>query len=525
MGSLDIGMNGALLGAVAPWVSAFFGPLWIIGTGALLGLLGLLAIWGISFVLSRSYAAAAAEVAWEAPLRAILATASIMSLMGLVGFALVKDPGDILASLSRIRAVGTQTYEVKVPLVADAETIATTWKLPQPLFGDELRELEITSNEPLLVEAVDDGFGKFTWRKEVESGLPFLWSPRRDVSNPFRGEKVESLVVTNQGQSEAQIRLTVHTGLKYHEVMAIPITAVGLVLIVLAYFLLRVLAPKVSAIALATTKSEMSQPLFALLMVATAFLLWLFLYIPYHTFNEDIKMLKDSGLTLIMIVCIFQAIWAGSTSVADEIEGRTAMTVLSKPIGRRQFVLGKFLGIAWLVVVMFIILGTFFLGVVSYKVLYDSREMTYKPMEESSAGSVGMQEPTWRDCHAEAVMTVPGLVLAFMEAIVLTSISVAISTRLPLLANLVIVFAIYAAGHLTPLLVQSGAGQLETVDFIAQLIAVIFPVLDHFNIQTAVASRIPVPLPYLGWALVYCLTYTTTVLLLALALFQDRDLA
>ena len=332
------------------------------------------------------------------------------------------------------------------------------------------------------------------------------------------------LAVTNQGAGEASVRLTVHTGLKYPEVWTIPITAVGLVLLVSGYYLLRILAPKVSAIALATTKSEMSQPLFAILMATTAFLLWLFIYIPYHTFNEDIKMLKDSGLTLIMIVCIFQAIWAGSTSVAEEIEGRTAMTVLSKPIGRRQFVLGKFLGIAWLIAMMFVVLGTIFLAVVSYKPLYDTREMTYKPVEES-AGAMGMQEATWRDCHAEAVMVVPGLVLAFMEAIVLTSISVAISTRLPLLANLVIVFAIYAAGHLTPLLVLSGAGQLETVDFIAQLIAVVFPVLDHFNIQTAVASRIPVPIAYLGWALVYCVTYTTTVLLLALALFQDRDLA
>ena len=63
-----------------------------------------------------------------------------------------------------------------------------------------------------------------------------------------------------------------------------------------------------------------------------------FIYIPYNTFGEDVKMLKDSGLTLIMVLAILVGLWTASVSVADEIEGRTAVTLLSKPISRRQFV-------------------------------------------------------------------------------------------------------------------------------------------------------------------------------------------
>ena len=90
------------------------------------------------------------------------------------------------------------------------------------------------------------------------------------------------------------------------------------------------------------------------LVVVGAFLLVLYIYIPYNTFGEDVKMYKDSGMMTIMVLAILVALWTASVSVADEIEGRTALTLLSKPISRRQFVIGKFLGIVWPIVLMFV---------------------------------------------------------------------------------------------------------------------------------------------------------------------------
>ncbi|NIL98430.1 MAG: ABC transporter permease, partial [Planctomycetales bacterium] len=149
---------------------------------------------------------------------------------------------------------------------------------------------------------------------------------------------------------------------------------------------------------------------------------------------------------------------------------------------------------------------------ISYKVMYDARE---------SANAYVV----WQDCHHETVRMVPGLVLAFMETIVLAAISVAISTRLSMLANLTICTAIYVVGHLLPLLVQSGVGEFAIVEFMGQLFATILPVLEHFNIYGAVAAGKEVPLSYLGWVGVYTLVYVTIAMLLALALFDDRDLA
>jgi ABC-type transport system involved in multi-copper enzyme maturation permease subunit len=223
-------------------------------------------------------------------------------------------------------------------------------------------------------------------------------------------------------------------------------------------------------------------------------------------------MYKDSGLMTIMVLAFLVAVWTASVSVADEIDGRTALTLLSKPISRREFVIGKFLGIIWANLLMFIILGAWMMVMVSYKVVYDARE-TANP------------EPAWQLCATEMLGTIPGLVLAFMETVVLTAISVAISTRLSILPNLVICGAIYALGHLGPLIVQSSFGQNEFVAFFGQLIALILPVLDHFNIQAAVAGGVPVPPAYLAWAGLYCVLYSAVAMLLALILFEDRDLA
>jgi hypothetical protein len=153
-----------------------------------------------------------------------------------------------------------------------------------------------------------------------------------------------------------------------------------------------------------------------------------------------------------------------------------------------------------------------FLATVSYKVVYDARE-------------TGNQEPTTAECREEMVRIAPGLALGLLEAVALGAVSVAISTRLPMLPNLILCASIFAMGHLAPLIVNSRAGQYGLVQFIGQLIATVLPVLDHFDIQAAVATGSTIPLSYLGWAALYCVLYSTVALLLALILFEDRDVA
>ena len=270
--------------------------------------------------------------------------------------------------------------------------------------------------------------------------------------------------------------------------------------------------PKIAAIAWTTGKEAVSQPLFYILLGCGIFLLTLSLFLPYFTFGEDVKVVEENGLTLVMLLSIILGLWTASVSLAEEIEGRTALTVLCKPISRRDFVLGKFLGILGPVAILFIVLGVFFLASVSYKVFYEARE-TAEP------------EPNSQQCLQEVERIAPGLVLAFFETTVMVSISVAISTRLGMLPNLVICLSIYVLGHLVPMLAKSAMGQMAIVTFIADLLAANLPVLDHFNIYGAIASGERVPLGLLGWDALYCLAYSSLAMLAALLMFEDRDLA
>lgn len=281
--------------------------------------------------------------------------------------------------------------------------------------------------------------------------------------------------------------------------------------LIVAYFALKLVFPKVAAIARTTAKEGRSQPLFWVELGLGTVALLLLTIMPYNTFGDDLKALKESGLEVILVLGIFSAVWSASASIAEELDGRTALTLLSKPISRRQFVIGKFLGVLVPVFLLFVVLGMLYLAAVSFKVTFDAQESHVVATVEQ--------------CQHEMLHVVPAVVLKFLETVIFTAISVAISTRLPMVPNLVICVAIYVLGHLVPLVVQSSAGRLEIVAFMGQFFATVLPVLDHFSVPAAVAAGRDVPLDYLGWALAYCLLYSTIAMLVALVMFEDRDLA
>jgi hypothetical protein len=501
-------------GLFPSWLSAWLTPIWLLGVGALAGLIILVILWGVLWLVSRRAAREIPSAVGEGVLLPILIVTAALALFGLVGTALVQAPGNHIYSLRRVVlfSAGSETRQYTIPAATRAGGELKPHEIDVDFHGDELRELRLASPQNLVVTTPPRGSAKPAQLWAITGGEELRWVRGEQEASPLWGEQFDRLLVYNDRDTETTLQLTITTQPIYPEIATVPITAICVVAVFLLYLGGRVSMPKVSAIALATAKSEMSQPLFAILLVAGFCLLLLFLYLPYFTFDEDIKVFKDSGLTLIMILCILQAVWAASTSVSEELEGRTALTVLSKPIGRRQFILGKFSGIVWTVAVMFTILGVLFLVLVAYKPIFDARE-------------TAEAEPTWQLCHLEMVQIVPGLVLGFLETVVLASISVAVSTWLPMLANFLICAFIYAAGHLTPLIVQSSLGRFEPVQFVGQLVATVFPVLDHFSVQAAVSSGVPVGWEYLAVASLYAALYSTAALLLALALFEHRDLA
>jgi ABC-type transport system involved in multi-copper enzyme maturation permease subunit len=184
---------------------------------------------------------------------------------------------------------------------------------------------------------------------------------------------------------------------------------------------------------------------------------------------------------------------------------------LAKPLSRRQFLVGKTLGIGWAVGMLFLLIGLTFLFLVSYKTIYDG--------VESSKGAL-----PWQDGYAEMAKVAPALILGYMETMIFVFVSVMISTRLAIVSNLMICFSIYILGHITPMLLEK-EDTFESVTVVGQAVTTIIPVLEHFDISAAIVGEATVPAAYLGWALVYTSLYSAVALLVALILFEDRDLS
>ncbi|MGE3317036.1 MAG: ABC transporter permease [Planctomycetaceae bacterium] len=280
----------------------------------------------------------------------------------------------------------------------------------------------------------------------------------------------------------------------------------GVALVWFTYF------TRAGVISRATTKEAVRQPVFALLMAIALIISVVNTFLPFFTLGEDFKLLIDCGMMTILFCGLLQAVWTASTGIADEIEGRTAMTLLSKPITRAQFVIGKYIGILTSIIWLLLPVVICFVALVYYKVGYDAKES-------------GNPFPEYAERIAIVQQVIPPLILAFLEIAMLTAVSVAISTRLPMVVNMVACFAIFVIGNLTPVMVQAGVLKLEFVSFMARLIATVLPTLDHFNVESAISTGTPVPAEYIGVAAAYSAAYSAAAIIVALLLFEDRDLA
>ena len=482
-------------------------PIWLLGTGALLALAGILLVWSV-LALVRPRAAAEARLSLNDGFAGPLA----WLLLGLAAIAVAFTPlvplGQIGRSLMRLAAADDFDRIVTVAPQATLQEISLDLR-PQ-----EIESLELKSDAPLSVRTQQpiEGFALVKVPDvDLAANSPWTWNRTAGDTNPFLGQRAK-LEATNASDKPVQLRVRGRLVPECPQAGILPWTTITLLAVAALYAVFRLVPRRIAAIAATTTKEAIGQPVFAVALIVGTVLLLAFIVIPYNTFGEDVKMLKDSGLTLIKVLALLVVIWTASVAVADEIEGRTALTVLSKPLTRPQFILGKFAGLVLVALLVFLILGSVLMATTSLKVVYDAREGA-------------KTDPIWRDCADEMITVVPGLVLSLLETILLAAISLAVSTRLGMVPNLIICFTIYALGHLVPLIVQSSVGKFAIVRFVGQLFATILPVLEHFTIEAAVVGGVPVPWSYLAWAALYAGLYSAVALLVALVLFQNRDLA
>ena len=331
-------------------------PIWLVGMGALSASLVLVALWGVLRIIApRAAAEAKASLhdGFLGPLAWLLLAASGTAI-ALTPLVPVRGIGQ---SLSRLLTVSSSSTAVTIAAGSEQE------KIVLPLRPQELETISFSTDQPVTIRTQKpiEGFAALKVPDiDLDQEKPWLWEKSEGKENPFLGKTAELEVTNlNTGEKASPARLTINWKLvpEFPDVVILPISAAVLLIIVVLYSLFRLTIRRVAAVTSSTMKEAIGQPIFAVAIVAGIVLLLSFIVIPYNTFGEDVKMLKDSGLTLVKVLALLVVIWTASVTVSDEIEGRTALTVLSKPLTRRQFVVGKFIGLALVALLIFMILG------------------------------------------------------------------------------------------------------------------------------------------------------------------------
>jgi ABC-type transport system involved in multi-copper enzyme maturation permease subunit len=479
----------------------------LLAVGALLG-------WGFVFGVWRRTARDLQNIFQEGVFLYLLVPIALTAVIGLCVSFFVESPRLILESVPLSLRSSERVWEIPLaPAPSDQSPDAAPFvEVELDYEPERVTAVNVVTDRTVLVADAADPGQFLEPPKRLEPDEPVRWKRGDQGQPPLPLTSKRGVFMQNREVFPAQLTITIESKPPVPEALAIPVVAGMVVALLLTYITLRQAAPRVSAVALATAKNEIAQPLFLLLVVVGCLAIMALVLVPFNTLGEDIKPYKDTCMTLIMVFGILQAVWSAGSSVAEEIEGRTALTVLSKPISRRSFLIGKYLGICWTVVVLFLILGLLLLVMTAYKPIFEARETS-------------TETPQWTTAFLEVATTVPPLVLLLMQTLLLAAIAVAIATRLPLLANLVICFTIYVVGNLTAPIVRSAAGQNELVRFFGRLMTVLIPNLDSFNVQAAVDSGSPIPVLYLAAAFTYWACFALAILLVALLLFEDRDLA
>jgi hypothetical protein len=294
--------------------------------------------------------------------------------------------------------------------------------------------------------------------------------------------------------------------------------------------------PKGGAVALAAFREGTRQPMFWLLTGFGLIFMIVSPFIPYFTFGEETKMLKGLGYDVIMLLSAVFAVLAASMSISEEIEGRTAITLMSKPVSRRQFLLGKYLGNLLAALLLTCLLFLPFIVVIWFKPSFEGEALPPPPWLAPARQSFSAVPDTilnfslgaaeWLQLATESA---PGVILGFCQVMVLLAIAVALATRLPMVVNLVTCFVIFLLGHLSQVLVQVSEQRYPLVNFAAQFFDALLPGLEYFDFGAVIVRDVaPKPelfLAYVGSVALYAVLYSTIALLFGLILFEDRDLA
>ena len=316
-------------------------------------------------------------------------------------------------------------------------------------------------------------------------------------------------------------------------------------------------------LARATFLETVRQPIFGILLLVTAGLLMLNVALAGFTLEDDDKLLLDIGLSTLLLSGLFLSAFSASGVISREIENKTALSVISKPVGRPVFVLGKFLGLMgalslafylsflvfllaerhgvmerssdpWDAPVLVFGFGSLFVSIVVAgfcNYFYGSGFATttigvITPLLTLSAILIGKFGKTWEVIPFGSDYVGGQIVIAaylvWLAVLILAAIATTASTRFGQMLTLIICTIFLALGVIS----DSAFGQHQGTSTAAWIAYRIIPNIGPFWVIDGITSgseKSIVPVVYVGYMTLYALLVITGVLAIGVAAFQRRE--
>jgi len=276
------------------------------------------------------------------------------------------------------------------------------------------------------------------------------------------------------------------------------------------------------------------QPIYPLLLALGSAILLIFGMLPFFTLGEDTVMYKSVVLDVVLVLVLIITLFATSKSIFEEIEDRTMLTLMSKPVQRWEVLIGKYLGIILSALLAVVVFGGIIL-LCTYARIPNDYQLRSFSLDDREMSQV-------RELQLMHVMgLIPALVLVWLQVSVLAAIGVALSTRFSLVVNLPAVILIYIAGNLTRFLYPFTPQTTFVHKAVASVASLVLPYLATFDLRgptvyheialagtryanAANAVRLGSIWLYVAIAFAYGVAYAAFSLSCGMWLFQRREL-
>jgi Cu-processing system permease protein len=212
---------------------------------------------------------------------------------------------------------------------------------------------------------------------------------------------------------------------------------------------------------------------------------------------QEAKIIVDMSLSAMLLFGVFIAIFVGVGLVYKELERRTVYAIFAKPVGRGEFLVGKYLGLCLTLAVNVAVMG----AGVSLALLYV------------------------RGGYDPLVLTIwPAIILIFVELMIVVAVALLFSSFSTPALSALLTFAVFIIGHFSAdmKLLAASTGTTSAKIFFGALYYLL-PNLSHYTVITAAGHGLaPSPAAF-GVALLYAFVYIAVLLAAAILIFNRRN--